>query len=380
MPYNLYLLITFASAIALTVLGCILLGINIPYIDGSKKVRSARAILAGAYFVLALSGYLKLFDTSEVDRLFLGSITISVAAYQALLITATIVALIQPQDINIKRIFISTATVTAAVVLFFILVILYRSVFILYIGAFLSILLYLCCTYIFKNEYNKCKRLLEDYYDEEQNYRLHWAKTSFYSSLAVGMFALVPPFTSMIFYDIFTVSYILFYLMFTIRFNSYISQLKYYLPAILSRERDLQQDRESSIMVCSDNGLLDRQMSDIESDCDERMDALAVSLQGWVDNEMYLCADKSIEEVAAELNTDISFLRWYFRTKMDKDFRTYRVELRIEYAKRILSENPGISLNAISLKAGFNTKANFYTYFKKYVGMSPAEYLSNLKK
>ena len=380
MPYNLYILIAFASAIALTVLGCILLGINIPYVDGSKKIRSARAILAGAYFVLALSGYLKLFDTSEIDRLFLGSITISVAAYQSLLITATIVVLIQPHDINTKRIFISTAIVTAAVGLFFILVLLYRSIFILYIGAFLSILLYLCCTYIFKNEYNKCERALENYYDEEQNYRLHWVKTSFYSSLVVGLFALVPPFTSIIFYDIFTVSYILFYLMFTIRFNRYISQLNYYLPAILRKKGDLQHGGESSIIACNDNDLLDCQMSDVESDCDERMDALAVSLQEWVDNEMYLCADKSIEDVAAELNTDISFLRWYFRNRMDKDFRTYRVELRIEYAKRILSENPGISLNAISLKSGFNTKANFYTYFKKYVGMSPAEYLSNLKK
>ncbi len=378
MPYNIYLLITFASAIALTVLGCVLSGISIPYIDGSGKIRSARAILAGAYFVLALSGYLKLFDTSEIDRLLLGSITISVAAYQALLITATIVVLIQPQDINKKRIFISTAIVTAAVALFFILVILCRSRFILYVGAFLSILLYLYCTSIFKNEYNKCKRLLEDYYDDEQNYRLHWAKTSFYSSLAVGLFALVPPFTSMVFYDIFTVSYILFYLMFTIRFNRYISQLNYYLPAILSKERDLQQAGDSYTLVCGDNGLLDRQMNDIETDNDERMDALAVSLKEWVSKERYLCADKSIEEVASELNTDISFLRWYFRTKMDKDFRTYRVELRIEYAKRLLQENPSISLNAISLKSGFNTKANFYTYFKKYVGMSPAEYLGNL--
>lgn len=378
MPYNIYLLIAFASAIALTVLGCVLSGISIPYIDGSGKIRSARAILAGAYFVLALSGYLKFFDTSEIDRLFLGSITISVAAYQALLITSTIVVLIQPQDINKKRIFIFSGIITAAVALFFILVILCRSRFILYIGAFLSILLYLYCTSIFKNEYNKCKRLLEDYYDDEQNYRLHWAKTSFYSSLAVGLFALVPPFTSMVFYDIFTVSYILFYLMFTIRFNRYISQLNYYLPAILSKERDVQQAGESSTLVCGDSDLLDRQMSEIEPNCSERMEALAVSLQEWINKERYLCADKSIEEVACELNTDISFLRWYFRTKMDKDFRTYRVELRIEYAKRLLQENPSISLNAISLKSGFNTKANFYTYFKKYVGMSPAEYLSNL--
>lgn len=153
--------------------------------------------------------------------------------------------------------------------------------------------------------------------------------------------------------------------------------MKFYLPAILSSEINdgvLQQESESSSALGYDNNFLEE---DIDSKGDEAIDALAVSLREWVNSEKYLSADKSVEVVAAELNTDVSTLRWYFRNKMNKDFRTYRVELRIEYVKRILSENPNISLNAISLKAGFNTKANFYTYFKKYVGMSPAEYLKN---
>ena len=112
----------------------------------------------------------------------------------------------------------------------------------------------------------------------------------------------------------------------------------------------------------------------------EKIESFRNSLEEWVKSEQYLNSDKSIEEVAHELNTDISFLRWYFNTRMDKDFRTYRVELRIEYAKRLLAENPELSINSISYRAGFNTKANFYTYFKKYVGVSPAEYLRDLKR
>lgn len=376
MPYTIYTLLSFASAISLTVLCCIILGISIPYIEGSRKVRYARVVLAVAYFVIALPGYLELISAPIVDPLIVAAFTISAAAYEALLITETLITLMCPQDINRKSNFLHIVSVSAVVMLFLLSVFVYRRFFILYLGAVSCIFLYIYYILLFNTEYKKFRTKMEEYYDEGQYYKLRWCVISFYSSLVVGLLALVAPFGPIVLYDIFTIGYITFYIMFTIRFGNYVMQLNYYLPAILNRVTkpdEVNADKGDRVKL-NEATVGDKLKGNKE------IDKLKNSLQEWVRNEQYLNSDKSIEEVAHELNTDISFLRWYFNTQMDKDFRTYRVELRIEYAKRLLAENPQLSINYISYRAGFNTKANFYTYFKKYVGVSPAEYLRDLKR
>lgn len=378
MPYTIYTLLSFASAISLTVLCCIILGISIPYIEGSRKVRYARVVLAVAYFVIALPGYLELISAPIVDPLIVAAFTISAAAYEALLITETLITLMCPQDINRKSIFLHMVSVSAVVMLFLLSVFVYRRFFILYLGAVSCIFLYIYYIRLFNTEYKKIRTKMEEYYDEGQYYKLRWCVISFYSSLVVGLLALVAPFGPIVLYDIFTIGYITFYIMFTIRFGNYVMQLNYYLPAILSKNRVTKPDEVNADK--GDRVKLNEATVGDKLKGNKEIDKLKNSLQEWVRNEQYLNSDKSIEEVAHELNTDISFLRWYFNTQMDKDFRTYRVELRIEYAKRLLAENPQLSINSISYRAGFNTKANFYTYFKKYVGVSPAEYLRDLKR
>ncbi len=378
MPYTIYTLLSFASAISLTVLCFVILGISIPYIEGSRKVRYARVVLAVAYFVIALPGYLELISVPVVDPLIVAAFTISAATYEALLITETLITLMCPQDINRKSIFLHLVSVSAVVMLFLLSVFVYRRFFILYLGAVFSILLYIYYIRLFNIEYKKFRTTMEEYYDEGQYYKLRWSAISFYSSLVVGLLALVAPFGPIILYDIFTIGYITFYIMFTIRFGNYVMQLNYYLPAILSKNRVTKPDEVNADK--GDRVKLNEATVGDKLKGNKEIDKLKNSLQEWVRNEQYLNSDKSIEEVAHELKTDISFLRWYFNTQMDKDFRTYRVELRIEYAKRLLAENPQLSINSISYRAGFNTKANFYTYFKKYVGVSPAEYLRDLKR
>lgn len=378
MPYTMYTLLSFASAISLTVLCFVILGISIPYIEGSRKVRYARVVLAVAYFVIALPGYLELISVPVVDPLIVAAFTISAATYEALLITETLITLMCPQDINRKSIFLHLVLVSAVVMLFLLSVFVYRRFFILYLGAVFSILLYIYYIRLFNIEYKKFRTTMEEYYDEGQYYKLRWSAISFYSSLVVGLLALVAPFGPIVLYDIFTIGYITFYIMFTIRFGNYVMQLNYYLPAILSKNRVTKPDEVNADK--GDRVKLNEATVGDKLKGNKEIDKLKNSLQEWVRNEQYLNSDKSIEEVAHELNTDISFLRWYFNTQMDKDFRTYRVELRIEYAKRLLAENPQLSINSISYRAGFNTKANFYTYFKKYVGVSPAEYLRDLKR
>ena len=209
MPYTIYTLLSFASAISLTVLCFVILGISIPYIEGSRKLRYARAVLAVAYFVIALPGYLELISAPAVDPIIVAAFTISAAAYEALLITETLITLMCPQDINKKGIVLHLVSVSAVVIIFLLIVLIYRRFFILYLGVVSCILLYVYYIRLFNVEYKKFRTKMEEYYDEGQYYKLRWSVISFYSSLVVGLLALAAPFGPIVLYDIFTIGYII---------------------------------------------------------------------------------------------------------------------------------------------------------------------------
>lgn len=57
MPMDMYLLLSFASGVAITTLAFILLLVRIEPDEESRKIRFARAILAASYFcLLSLTG------------------------------------------------------------------------------------------------------------------------------------------------------------------------------------------------------------------------------------------------------------------------------------------------------------------------------------
>ena len=124
---------------------------------------------------------------------------------------------------------------------------------------------------------------MEEYYDEGQYYKLRWSAISFYSSLVVGLLALVAPFGPIVLYDIFTIGYITFYIMFTIRFGNYVMQLNYYLPAILSKNRVTKPDEVNAYN--GDRVKLNEATVGDKLKGNKEIDKLKNSLQEWVRNE-----------------------------------------------------------------------------------------------
>ena len=98
------------------------------------------------------------------------------------------------------------------------------------------------------------------------------------------------------------------------------------------------------------------------------------SLKKWVANKRYCELDKSRDDIAKELNTTKESLHHYFVTKKGMDFNTWRTELRIEEAKRMLIENLDFSINIIGELAGFSDRSNFHRQFVKLVGCSPRQW------
>jgi AraC-like DNA-binding protein len=64
---------------------------------------------------------------------------------------------------------------------------------------------------------------------------------------------------------------------------------------------------------------------------------------------------------------------------LNKKFTTLRNDFRVSYAIELLDEGltNSLSIDGIGLKAGFSTRSNFYSWFKRNTGFTPSEYLES---
>lgn len=363
---NTYMFLTFAAAVAMILLGCMLLAIRIPREQRTAKLRVARLCLALSYFILSVPHGVECYwhTDTHTDAWGVASFTLATAAFQSLLFTATLLTLILPGYVTRRRVLCQTSAVVAAAVIFLVAVFVCRDPYpVLYVGlvAYAGQLIYY--TLLFHRKYIESVRRLENYYDEDDRARLKWVKCGFYAALSVGIAASLSVYFSAHFALYFTVVYMIFYAWFASRFSNYVAKLNYYLPAVAQPPEDGQPLVESPGIV----GLTAEELSG-------KKELLRLALEKWVADEGYLRQGESKEQIARSLGTEPAFMRWYFSTQMPRDFRSWRIGLRIEHAKKLLAEYPGISMNALAREIGFNTRSNFYGYFKKATGETPLEF------
>lgn len=93
----------------------------------------------------------------------------------------------------------------------------------------------------FTQAYRKTVQEVEDYYDEDEESRLAWVKTGFYSALAIGVMAIsVLFFTD--WYKFFVPLYVLYYSFMVMWFVNYYRRMKFAIPVncgCSTRSKDL---------------------------------------------------------------------------------------------------------------------------------------------
>ncbi|MCM1056076.1 MAG: response regulator transcription factor [Firmicutes bacterium] len=81
----------------------------------------------------------------------------------------------------------------------------------------------------------------------------------------------------------------------------------------------------------------------------------------------------TLENIAPLFGYNSSYLGRIFNKKMGENFNSYIDHVRIEHAKELLLKEDD-KIYTIAEKVGYRNPDYFHTKFKKYVGMSPAEY------
>lgn len=360
MQTDVYSAVTFIQIVVLCVLGIVLLSFRIRSEDKTFNLRLARGLLALSYFMLALPAIIEYFFDGGFNLMWVEIFTPPGSAIQSMFFAITFLTILQPAFITRKQILLHLAVVFGAIILYLVTAFNVQNYkWVIHIGVAAYFCLLFIYTRYFIKKYQVSLRRLEEYYDEDEQGRLKWVKISFFAALSLGIIASGSAYFPFRIYVCFVVTYILFYSWFAIRFINFLARSDFYIAATAY-------DPEHLIAEMP-----------VESDPVKKQ-KLENSLKQWVLDEGYKKGDISTEEVARLLGTDLPFFRNYFNNHMPCDFRTWRNEMRIKKAQELIADHPESSLNQIAQEVGFITKSNFYLYFKKTTGQSPADYRNQI--
>ena len=365
------------------VLSLILLLIKVPNTDYSRKISKAKNTMAVCFLVCTVlmiitfrySGIAN-YDTFASLMMFV------VTAISSAILSYSLINVLEDNFIDNDKFFLNVGLVA---VLSFVVVssffwdpswyrtmLLTSSVVLFLIQCTIHILL-------FHKVYKKSVKKIEQYYDEDEDRRIRWIRFCYVIMMLTQVFILVYMLLPRGFMKIYILWYAVFLIYFSANFISFLGSHKIMLDAFAYKALS-GQDLMRRIDENRRKKLASRRKSDQNDEVSlpeytaSEFAKLQKSLERWVKDKKYKEYDRTRDEIALELHTSKEILHLYFTTKIGVDFRTWRTNLRVEEAKRLLLENKDASINIIAEASGFSDKSNFHRQFVKIVGCSPKQW------
>ena len=361
------------------VLGSLLLLIKAPNTEYSRKIGKTKNTIAICFYICSILFYVCLRYSGVGDyEIFSSMMMFVVNAVASAVLSFSLINLLDETYIENDKFYLNVGII-AVVSIVFMKSFWWEEGWIRTAVRIAVIALFViqCVVHIlvFNKAFVKRLKQVEAYYDEEEDYRMKWIRFCYVIMMLTQMFILVYMLLPRGFMKIYNIWYSIFLLYFTANFISFLGSHKLLLDAFAYKTlsgHDLMQkiaENKSRRKTVKDNS---QEPSVIISEADIRR--LERSIDQWVKQKKYCEYDKSREEVAKELRTSKEHLHIYFSTIKGVDFKTWRTELRVEEAKKLLLENKEVSTNIIGEAAGFSDRSNFHRQFVKIVGCSPKQW------
>lgn len=371
-----------------TILALLLMLIKIPHSDYSAKLTNSKiaivvsSLICGFMMFYAMNQYGKP-DIRDWDMFLMLAIYI-VVHFSTSIISYSMIALLKSEKHKGQVFFVPGLFVSAVIA--FMLLESYKSGNAMYFWSVCTVavvaFLIQSVTYIvhFDRVYKKSISELEGYYDEDESHKIKWVRFCYVISMLTILFVLV----YMLLYwfldykvevaSIYTIWYLIYMLYLTSNFISFIGSHKLVLDAFAHRALsggDLMQLINENKKRKGRKVAVDSLPASIKESEFQKLEA---ALEQWVNERRYCEYDKSREQIARELNTTKEILHHYFTSRKGMDFKTWRTELRIGEAKRLLLKDKKASTNIIADASGFSDRSNFHRQFVKIVGCSPKQW------
>ncbi len=358
------------------VLAFILMLIKVPATEYSKNITNAKTTIAVSFIVCAFMMVFTLNKYSEVweyERF--SSLTMLIAvSFSSLAMSYSMINLLDDKMISSNTFIVNIFLIASSSIL--LLEMATGTEKILYnISLAASLLLFasqsIFYIIMFDKAYKKSQKALNAYYDDEEEHKIRWIRFCYIIAMLTDLCLLVYMMIPTSFMKIYIAWYVLFMLYFTANFISFIGSHKMILDAFAHKTlsgQNLFPPKNKREKALKEDTEYDRKQME------KAFKTIQKNLAQWVADKKYREYDKSREEIAAELNTTKELLQLYFMTNIGQDFRSWRTELRINDAKRMLLEDKGTSIQLVGELCGFSDRSNFHTQFTRLTGCSPKKW------
>lgn len=368
------------------VLAVLLMLIRIPQSDYCAKLSSSKHSIVMSFLICSFMMFYTMsqYGSEQIRdwELFTMLTIYIVVHFSTSLISYSMISLLKTERHKWQNLFMPGLFVSA--VLAFLLLDAYRSGNMLnfWIVCVVAITAFLIqsVTYIvhFDRTYKQALKDLENYYDDDESHKIKWVRFCYVITMLTNLFILV--YMALYWFldykmevaALYTFWYLIYMLYLTSNFIPFLSTHRLILDAFAYRTlsgQDLLQlieNRRKSRVAAEHVGPAGVNEPDFRK--------LERALEKWVEEKHFCEYDKSRDEVAKELGTTREKLHMYFTTRKGMDFKTWRAELRVEEAKRLLLENREISTNIIGELAGFSDRSNFHRQFVRIAGCTPRQW------
>lgn len=364
------------SLVASFVLSFLLFLINVPASEYSRKLLKTKNTIAMCFLVCSALFYTCLrYSGIEDYEVFSSLMMFVVTAISSSILSFSLMNLLEESDndkfyLNVAAVIIMSCILMKGFWMekeWLRILIIASSVVLFVINCVIHIV-------IFHRTYRRSVRKLEQYYDEDEDSKIKWIRFCYIIMMLTQMFILVYLILPRGFMKIYTIWYVLFMLYFAANFISFLGSHRLLLDAFahktLSGEEIMMRiERRRK----EKKGYQERNLSDTDMN-EAEMRRIGRSVEQWVKDRKYREHDRTREQIAKEMNTTKDMLHMYFTMKVGMDFKTWRTNLRIEDAKKLLLENKEMSINIVAELSGFSDRSNFHRQFTKIVGCSPKQW------
>ena len=363
------------------VLGFLLLLIKVPNTEYSLKIAKTKNTIAVCFFICSILMYscLRFSGTPDYDK-FSSLMMFTVTAISSAILSFALINVLDDRTLNDDKFYLNVGLVAVLSVVmvkaFWWENQTWRAV-VFFTGV--ALFLFQCISHIlvFNRVYRESVRKIEHYYAEEEDHRLKSIRFCYAIMMLTQMFILVYMLLPSGIMKVYILWYSLYLLYFSANFISFLGSHKLLLDAFAYKTlsgQDLLQKIAANRSRKGKKGVMKVDESQVGEFTDVEFKKLEKSLERWVSDKSYREYDKSRDDIVRELGTTKEMLHLYFATVKGKDFKTWRTELRIEEAKKLLLEKRDVSVNIIGEVSGFSDRSNFHRQFVKIVGCSPKQW------
>lgn len=363
---DLYCLVCSFVTGALLCMAMLLLFLRVPRASEWHSFRKAKRfmVLAGFLLFTAYGSSAMMGWTTSMPMLLVWFV---VASLQAILFSFTCVIFVAPQTRVRKLIFwnlipIAVLTLLMAGTYLFTS---HWSVVLLGAGVVCYLAQLAFYTHYFITVYRSNVEHLEEVYADDLASRLAWVKRLFFSALVVGLLAvaviLLANRTVDTAFGFVVAGY---YTHVAISFVNYVSRASFVVKAATLPKEPEAEEATVDEAPASADGLA----------------SIRKAVDDWVAAKRYLEPDVSVEEITQQMGVSRQALNDYFSTVLRMPFRSWRIEQRINEARRLLAADPTITTGELCARCGYNDRSNFHKHFAKVTGRSLAEYRSAVQR